>query len=159
MIYANSANDFIRSIIWMISHLAGSNKKLNSVSRSLQAFLTYAGSVQVGAQSGIQECKHQFAWDRWNCPQSTLQLSTHNGHRSGKKGFFVFSKSNKQWLLSLWNHQNYTHVDSHKYDTTCAKHSHHKRLQDGTELHVTHSLHGTVVIYARVTHGVTMHVN
>nr|QEQ06475.1 Wnt8a [Hippocampus erectus] len=50
-----------------------------------KAFLTYAGSVQVGARSGIQECKHQFAWDRWNCPQSTLQLSTHNGHRSATK--------------------------------------------------------------------------
>ncbi|XP_077434253.1 protein Wnt-8a-like isoform X1 [Vanacampus margaritifer] len=50
-----------------------------------KAFLTYAGSVQVGAQSGIQECKHQFAWDRWNCPQSTLQLSTHNGHRSATR--------------------------------------------------------------------------
>ncbi|XP_061541926.1 protein Wnt-8a-like [Phycodurus eques] len=50
-----------------------------------KAFLTYAGSVQVGAQSGIQECKHQFTWDRWNCPQSTLQLSTHNGHRSATR--------------------------------------------------------------------------
>ncbi|XP_054648185.1 protein Wnt-8a-like isoform X1 [Dunckerocampus dactyliophorus] len=50
-----------------------------------KAFLTYAGSVQVGAQSGIYECKHQFAWDRWNCPESTLQLSTHNGLRSATK--------------------------------------------------------------------------
>lgn len=52
-----------------------------------KAFLTYASSVQVGAQSGIQECKHQFALDRWNCPESTLQLSTHNGLRSGKKAW------------------------------------------------------------------------
>uniref|UniRef100_A0A3Q3FJ94 Protein Wnt n=1 Tax=Kryptolebias marmoratus TaxID=37003 RepID=A0A3Q3FJ94_KRYMA len=39
-----------------------------------KAYLTYARSVQVGAQSGIAECKHQFAWDRWNCPDSATQL-------------------------------------------------------------------------------------
>ncbi|KAA8588485.1 hypothetical protein FQN60_009830, partial [Etheostoma spectabile] len=50
-----------------------------------KAFLTYAGSVQVGAQSGIYECKHQFAWERWNCPENTLQLSTHNGLRSATR--------------------------------------------------------------------------
>ncbi|XP_059202565.1 protein Wnt-8a-like [Centropristis striata] len=50
-----------------------------------KAFLTYAGSVQVGAQSGIHECKHQFAWERWNCPENTLQLSTHNGLRSATR--------------------------------------------------------------------------
>lgn len=49
-----------------------------------KAFLTYASSVQLGAQSGIQECKHQFAWERWNCPENTLQLSTHSGLRRGK---------------------------------------------------------------------------
>uniref|UniRef100_A0A8C6TAM4 Protein Wnt n=1 Tax=Neogobius melanostomus TaxID=47308 RepID=A0A8C6TAM4_9GOBI len=38
------------------------------------AYLAYAGSVQVGTQSGIDECKHQFAWDRWNCPDSATQL-------------------------------------------------------------------------------------
>ncbi|XP_051277132.1 protein Wnt-8-like [Dicentrarchus labrax] len=39
-----------------------------------KAYLTHARSVQVGAQSGIEECKHQFAWDRWNCPESATQL-------------------------------------------------------------------------------------
>ncbi|XP_056145789.1 protein Wnt-8a-like [Lampris incognitus] len=39
-----------------------------------KAYLTYASSVQVGAQSGIDECKRQFAWDRWNCPDSAIQL-------------------------------------------------------------------------------------
>lgn len=47
----------------------------------LQAYLTYARSVQVGAQTGIEECKHQFAWDRWNCPDSATQLK---GLRRGK---------------------------------------------------------------------------
>ncbi|KAG7252549.1 hypothetical protein CRUP_021317, partial [Coryphaenoides rupestris] len=40
-------------------------------------------SVAAGAQSGIEECKHQFAWDRWNCPERGLQLSTHSSLRSG----------------------------------------------------------------------------
>ncbi|KAG2455314.1 WNT8 protein, partial [Polypterus senegalus] len=54
---------------------------------SPHAYLTYSSSVQVGAQLGVEECKYQFAWDRWNCPESALQLSTHNGLRSGGKGW------------------------------------------------------------------------
>ncbi|KAI4880148.1 hypothetical protein NFI96_031166, partial [Prochilodus magdalenae] len=50
-----------------------------------KAYLTYSSSVQAGAQRGIEECKHQFAWDRWNCPESELQLSTHKGLRRATK--------------------------------------------------------------------------
>ncbi|XP_026881530.1 protein Wnt-8a-like [Electrophorus electricus] len=50
-----------------------------------KAYLTYASSVQIGAQRGIEECKYQFAWDRWNCPESELQLSTQKGLRSATK--------------------------------------------------------------------------
>jgi hypothetical protein len=50
----------------------------------LQAYLIYSSSVAAGAQSGIEECKYQFAWDRWNCPERALQLSTHRSLRSGK---------------------------------------------------------------------------
>ncbi|XP_037531901.1 protein Wnt-8a-like [Nematolebias whitei] len=39
-----------------------------------KAYLPYARSVQVGTQSGAAECKHQFSWDRWNCPDSSMQL-------------------------------------------------------------------------------------
>lgn len=49
-----------------------------------QAYLIYSSSVAAGAQSGIEECKYQFAWDRWNCPERALQLSTHSSLRSGK---------------------------------------------------------------------------
>ncbi|XP_077115257.1 protein Wnt-8b isoform X1 [Ranitomeya variabilis] len=47
-----------------------------------KAYLIYSSSVAAGAQSGIEECKYQFAWDRWNCPERTLQLSSHSGLRS-----------------------------------------------------------------------------
>uniref|UniRef100_A0A8C6Z4Q2 Protein Wnt n=1 Tax=Nothoprocta perdicaria TaxID=30464 RepID=A0A8C6Z4Q2_NOTPE len=47
-----------------------------------KAYLTYSSSVAAGAQSGIEECKFQFGWERWNCPESALQLSTHNRLRS-----------------------------------------------------------------------------
>ncbi|XP_066505558.1 protein Wnt-8a-like [Hoplias malabaricus] len=50
-----------------------------------KAYLTYSGSVQAGAQRGIEECKHQFAWDRWSCPETELQLSTQKGLRSATK--------------------------------------------------------------------------
>ncbi|KAM9833239.1 protein Wnt-8a-like [Syngnathus typhle] len=52
-----------------------------------KAYLTYASSVQVGAQNGIQECKDQFAWDRWNCPQSMLQLSSHRNIATKETSF------------------------------------------------------------------------
>ncbi|CAL8262720.1 unnamed protein product [Lota lota] len=39
-----------------------------------KAYLTYAKSVQMGTQNGIEECKNQFAWERWNCPDSAVQL-------------------------------------------------------------------------------------
>ncbi|XP_067374821.1 protein Wnt-8a-like [Channa argus] len=50
---------------WMASNLLMTGPK---------AYLTYARSVQVGTQSGIEECKHQFAWDKWNCPDSAIQF-------------------------------------------------------------------------------------
>ncbi|XP_072484573.1 protein Wnt-8b isoform X1 [Notamacropus eugenii] len=50
-----------------------------------KAYLIYSSSVAAGAQSGIEECKYQFAWDRWNCPERALQLSSHGGLRSGKE--------------------------------------------------------------------------
>uniref|UniRef100_A0AAY4E8E1 Protein Wnt n=2 Tax=Denticeps clupeoides TaxID=299321 RepID=A0AAY4E8E1_9TELE len=50
-----------------------------------KAPLTYTSSVQAGAQSGIQECKYQFAWDRWNCPESALQLSAPRAPRSATR--------------------------------------------------------------------------
>ncbi|MBN3276789.1 WNT8B protein, partial [Polyodon spathula] len=55
-----------------------------------KAYLIYSSSVAAGAQSGIEECKYQFTWDRWNCPERALQLSTHSGLRSG------FIKSGQQ---------------------------------------------------------------
>uniref|UniRef100_A0A7N9CQS8 Protein Wnt n=1 Tax=Macaca fascicularis TaxID=9541 RepID=A0A7N9CQS8_MACFA len=50
-----------------------------------KAYLTYTTSVALGAQSGIEECKFQFAWERWNCPENALQLSTHNRLRSATR--------------------------------------------------------------------------
>ncbi|XP_037531015.1 protein Wnt-8-like [Nematolebias whitei] len=47
--------------------------------------LGYLSSVRAGAQNGMKECKHQFVLERWNCPESTLQLSTHNGLRSATR--------------------------------------------------------------------------
>ncbi|XP_018611852.2 protein Wnt-8a-like [Scleropages formosus] len=41
-----------------------------------KASLSYTKSVHAGAQGGIKECKYQFAWDRWNCPETMLWAST-----------------------------------------------------------------------------------
>lgn len=60
-----------------------------------QAYLRYARSVQMGVQSGIVECKHQFAWDRWNCPDSaTLPKGLRRG-KLRKTRFFFFTHEYK----------------------------------------------------------------
>eukprot|EP00062_Callorhinchus_milii_P015936 gi/632966695/ref/XP_007899559.1/ PREDICTED: protein Wnt-8a [Callorhinchus milii] len=67
-----------------------------------KAFLTYSSSVAAGAESGIEECKHQFAWERWNCPESALQLSTHNGLRSAtRETSFVHAISSAGVMYTL----------------------------------------------------------
>ncbi|XP_078267572.1 protein Wnt-8-like [Rhinoraja longicauda] len=67
-----------------------------------KAFLTYTSSVAAGAGSGIDECKHQFAWERWNCPESALQLSTHNGLRSAtRETSFVHAISSAGVMYTL----------------------------------------------------------
>ncbi|XP_005989420.1 protein Wnt-8 [Latimeria chalumnae] len=67
-----------------------------------KAYLTYSSSVAAGAQSGIEECKYQFAWDRWNCPESALQLSTHNGLRSAtRETSFVHAISSAGVMFTL----------------------------------------------------------
>ncbi|KAM3605561.1 uncharacterized protein V6R79_000812 [Siganus canaliculatus] len=68
----------------------------------LCAYLIYSSSVAAGAQSGIEECKHQFAWDRWNCPERALQLSTHSSLRSAnREAAFVHAISSAGVMYTL----------------------------------------------------------
>ncbi|XP_077182833.1 protein Wnt-8a [Paroedura picta] len=67
-----------------------------------KAYLTYSTSVSIGAHSGIEECKHQFTWERWNCPESALQLSTHNRLRSAtRETSFVHAISSAGVMYTL----------------------------------------------------------
>uniref|UniRef100_G1N712 Protein Wnt n=1 Tax=Meleagris gallopavo TaxID=9103 RepID=G1N712_MELGA len=55
-----------------------------------------------GAQSGMEECKFQFGWERWNCPESALQLSTHNRLRSAtRETSFVHAISSAGVMYTL----------------------------------------------------------
>ncbi|XP_037542768.1 protein Wnt-8b [Nematolebias whitei] len=67
-----------------------------------KAYLIYSSSVAAGAQTGIEECKHQFAWDRWNCPERALQLSTHSSLRSAnREAAFVHAISSAGVMYTL----------------------------------------------------------
>ncbi|CAG6017049.1 unnamed protein product [Menidia menidia] len=67
-----------------------------------KAYLIYSSSVAAGAQSGIEECKYQFAWDRWNCPERGLQLSTHSSLRSAnREAAFVHAISSAGVMYTL----------------------------------------------------------
>ncbi|CAI5766690.1 protein Wnt-8a [Podarcis lilfordi] len=74
----------------------------NFLMSGTQAYLTYSSSVAAGAVRGIEECKYQFAWERWNCPESTLQLSTHNKLRSAtRETSFVHAISSAGVMYTL----------------------------------------------------------
>uniref|UniRef100_A0A8D2LHE1 Protein Wnt n=1 Tax=Varanus komodoensis TaxID=61221 RepID=A0A8D2LHE1_VARKO len=67
-----------------------------------KAYLTYSTSVAAGAQLGMEECKHQFNWEHWNCPESTLQLSTHNKlRRATRETSFVHAISSAGVMYTL----------------------------------------------------------
>ncbi|GFS59090.1 protein Wnt-8b [Trichonephila inaurata madagascariensis] len=55
--------------------------KLTEANSSFQATDTYAPSVLIAVERGLEECRHQFQWEPWGCPKSS---------------FNVFSRSNKQ---------------------------------------------------------------
>lgn len=38
----------------------------------------YTDTVHFGAQKGMLECGRQFAYDRWNCPQTILNYAYQN---------------------------------------------------------------------------------
>ncbi|XP_025773572.1 protein Wnt-8b [Puma concolor] len=73
---------FLFTCILRIGHTWSVN---NFLMTGPKAYLIYSSSVAAGAQSGIEECKYQFAWDRWNCPERALQLSSHSGLRSANR--------------------------------------------------------------------------
>uniref|UniRef100_A0A8C5JHH3 Protein Wnt n=2 Tax=Junco hyemalis TaxID=40217 RepID=A0A8C5JHH3_JUNHY len=67
-----------------------------------KAYLTFSSSVAAGAHSGMEECKFQFGWERWNCPESALQLSTHNRLRSAtRETSFVHAISSAGVMYTL----------------------------------------------------------
>ncbi|KAI4530583.1 hypothetical protein MJG53_018666 [Ovis ammon polii x Ovis aries] len=85
---------------------ASSLRKTLSVNNFLmtgpKAYLIYSSSVAAGAQSGIEECKYQFAWDRWNCPERALQLSSHGGLRgANRETAFVHAISSAGVMYTL----------------------------------------------------------
>ncbi|CAH1795484.1 unnamed protein product [Owenia fusiformis] len=56
-----------------------------------KAHIAMADSVAAGALTGVKECKYQFKWDRWNCPEHTL--FKRNGPRANKEHSFVHAIS------------------------------------------------------------------
>lgn len=52
----------------------------NLLMSGTKATLGYADTVAMGAQKGLDECREQFMWHKWNCPQTVFTQ--------------IFSKSN-----------------------------------------------------------------
>nr|ADW95353.1 Wnt8 [Paracentrotus lividus]AEO92033.1 Wnt8 [Paracentrotus lividus] len=41
-----------------------------------KSHVTYIDSVSAGVQKAVQECQHQFKWDKWNCPEASVFTNT-----------------------------------------------------------------------------------
>uniref|UniRef100_A0AAY4E9M1 Protein Wnt n=1 Tax=Denticeps clupeoides TaxID=299321 RepID=A0AAY4E9M1_9TELE len=76
-----------RSVLSACCHLLAARawSANNFLMTGPKAYVTFSGSVQAGARRGIEECKYQFAWDRWNCPEREIQLPNHNRLRSATR--------------------------------------------------------------------------
>ncbi|XP_038627420.1 protein Wnt-8a [Tachyglossus aculeatus] len=66
-----------------------------------KAYLTYTTSVALGAQSGIEECKFQFAWERWNCPENALQISTQSRLSATRETSFIHAISSAGVMYTI----------------------------------------------------------
>ncbi|XP_078577765.1 protein Wnt-8b-like isoform X1 [Branchiostoma floridae x Branchiostoma japonicum] len=70
-----------------------SNFLITGPKSSFQASLTYASSVAAGAQTAMEECKHQFSWDRWNCTDNALSMFKPNTLPANRETSFVHAIS------------------------------------------------------------------
>ncbi|XP_064631758.1 protein Wnt-8b-like isoform X2 [Lineus longissimus] len=79
-----------------------SNHRFISSASSTTAYMVFSESVAAGAQTGVKECKDQFKWDRWNCPENTFSLFTHNAlPRANKETSFVHAITSAGVMFTL----------------------------------------------------------
>ncbi|XP_070543957.1 protein Wnt-8b-like [Ptychodera flava] len=94
------------SPLWLIliltQHVAQSWPLNNFLMTAPKAFEVFASTVAGGAQYGMEECRHQFVWDRWNCPQSALPMFTQNAlPRANRETSFIYSISSAGVIYTL----------------------------------------------------------
>ncbi|XP_071954152.1 protein Wnt-8-like [Antedon mediterranea] len=67
-----------------------------------KALLTYYPSVAAGATNALHECQHQFKWDKWNCPESSIVSFGRNElPRANRETSFVHAISSASVLHTL----------------------------------------------------------
>ncbi|XP_014678401.1 PREDICTED: protein Wnt-8b-like [Priapulus caudatus] len=66
-----------------------------------KAYLTFSASVAAGAQAGMEECQHQYQWEKWNCPRSSLPLYSHSTPAANSETSFVHAISSAGVMHTL----------------------------------------------------------
>nr|AVK72279.1 Wnt8 protein [Xenoturbella bocki] len=79
-------------ILWPVHTQAWSIN--NFMMTGPKALLTFSDSVASGAMLGMEECRYQFQWDRWNCPENSLPIFSMKAlPEANKETAFVYSIS------------------------------------------------------------------
>ena len=50
----------------------------------LQSYLVVVKSISKGLEQAVEECKHQFKWDLWNCPVTASSIVSKSKQQQGK---------------------------------------------------------------------------
>ncbi|GFS55867.1 protein Wnt-8a [Nephila pilipes] len=81
---------------------ASFHQKLTEANSSFQATDTYAQSVVISVERGMEECKHQFLWEPWGCPKSSFSIfSRSNKNPATKEMAFLHAMISSSIVITL----------------------------------------------------------
>ncbi|XP_074648512.1 protein Wnt-8b-like [Tubulanus polymorphus] len=84
--------------------------------------LAFSGSVAAGVLTGINECKYQFKWEKWNCSVSAFDIfKDQNLSPSSRETSFIYAISSAGVMFTLTRNCSLGEIDKCGCDDTRKK--------------------------------------